>query len=191
MLSYKVTRWFLFILSAGVILTIANSVRPSLDEDSFTIALLLPWYGPRELGYLTLNVGIVMFLAGLCAALYSGARHQKKSFVAGLFLWTVLCSGLVDLCAVEPSEYPFIKGNRNLLEVFNVAIVAQLADKFAVIAAIVFGVSVALLGLLVEYLFYTLPKDGESKTVIVPEIKRIANNHEETPGLKRQAITAS
>ncbi|MDP3934973.1 MAG: hypothetical protein Q8Q46_02045 [Candidatus Giovannonibacteria bacterium] len=181
-------------MSSWLVLVIGNSVEPSLDKDAFVFALLLPWYGPRELGYLILNMGIVVFLAGLGAVLYNGVRYQEKSSIASRFLWTALCSGLVYLCAVAPSEYLFIDGrSKDLFGVFVSHIEDQMSDKYAVMAAIVFGISVALLGFLVEHLFYTLPKMGsENNAIVAPEkAERAASDHKETPGLKRSAATVS
>ncbi len=168
MFGYKWTRWVSFILSALVVLTLGNSVAPSLHEDSFTIALLLPWHGPREFGYLILNGGIVAFLAGIGAVLYSDARHQEKSSVPSRFLWTALCSAIVYLCFIAPSELLFIDGrSKDLFGAFVSHIENQMTDKFAVMAVVVFGVSAALLGLLVEYLFYILPKLDEGERLAV------------------------
>src|SRR3989344_5487332 len=165
MLSYKVTRLFSFVLSAWLILIVGNSVAPSLHEDSFVVALLLPWYGPRELVYLVFNVGVVMILAGLGAKFYGFMREEPRTFTLGFLL--ILCIGsFVYGAVIIPSEYLFLDGRSiDSLEALGEYASGQLGHKFVIMAVMVFGVMTALLALLVEYLFYTLPRMGHKGKV--------------------------
>lgn len=190
-MSYKVMRRIWFILSAWLVLVIGNSVAPSLNEDAFTLALVLPWWGPRELAYLVFNVGVVMLLACLGAVLYNTTDRQEGS-PASRFLFTALCSSLAYLSVIVPSEYLFVDSRSLRLDGYVGYIEDHLSDKFAVIAIIVFGVSVALLGLLVEYLFYTLPKmDNKSRVTASEKETSVATKRDEAPGFQRSTITTS
>ena len=189
MLSYKWTRWISFILSAWMVLFIGNSVAPSLREDAFTLEFLLPWYGPREMLYIILNVGMVMLLAYLSAAFYNIARRQRPDSYFIAFLLNALYSALVYLCIIVPSEYFFIEGRKDLSAVFTASIDGQIIDKFAVMAIVVFGISVALLGLLVEHMFYTMPKmDSGRMATISEDTASAVASHDETARRKQLAM---
>lgn len=190
-MSYKVTRWISFILSAWLVLVLGRSVEPSLSEGHFEPNVILPWYGPAEFLYIALNVGAVMLLVALVAMSYQVVRDHWAKFPCAVF-WTFIAAFLYG-AVIYPSAYLFTEARLDrLVDRFIQDYAVRFNSTFAVMESLVFGVMVALLGFLVQYLFYTLPNIPEPNNASVSEkAKTAAKDREETPGLKRSVIVES